>query len=110
MTRASVPRWFAQGWNIDQLAGPFGPHDLVQPSGRNGDAAGRTASARRWGLRDRALLAHVTHLPFSSSDRSATGPLERPGDSGPTFRRTTPVRLYRSDSTRRAKRRYPPVF
>jgi hypothetical protein len=49
----------AQGWNIDQLAGPHGP--VVQYSCTRAAGTGRergwSASARCWVLRDRAHVA-----------------------------------------------------
>ena len=49
----------AQGWNIDQLAGPHGP--VVQYSCTRAAGTGRergwSASARCWVLRDRANVA-----------------------------------------------------
>ena len=48
----------AQGWNIDQLAGPHGP--VVQYSCTRAAGTGRergwSASARCWVLRERAML------------------------------------------------------
>ena len=83
----------AQGWNIDQLAGPHGP--VVQYSCTRAAGTGRergwSASARCWVLRDRASPP----APRTSRRRPPLTEREAPSRrSGTDPRRTTgtPVR------------------
>ena len=71
----SVRRWFAQGWNVDQLAGLRALFSSTAglPAG-TGDGRGWTASARCWVLRDRAIVRSTPHgLPDTGARTFAPG-------------------------------------
>ena len=65
----------AQGWNIDQLAGPGGPvvqYGCTRAAGTGRERC-RSASAHCWVLRERAFTLGLLRRGLESSRSSHTG-------------------------------------